>query len=453
MTEWTVTSVAAAVQSGRTTARAQVENALRRIAYRDDRIGAFQVVRAEAARREADEIDARSDRDTLLLAGVPIAIKDNVPVTGEPMCAGSRATDPGPQDHDHPTVQRLRAAGAVVVGLTRMPELGIFGATDSVFGVTRNPWNRSRTPGGSSGGSAAAVAAGMVPAAHANDGMGSIRIPAACCGLVGFKPGAGLVPKDVGERDWFGLTEHVVVATTVADAALVLSVLAGRDDLAHAEEPDTIRVAVSTRVPPPLSPLDRNWRDAARRTGDLLRQAGHAVSTAKFPYPFSLGLREITRWTAGTALDARAVREPALLEQRSRRHAAIGNVLLRVGLPKDQGRGRWVEHAEKFFGGYDVLVTPALAQPPKAAERWGERGWFANVLSDSGYAPYAAPWNVAGWPAVAVPAGQAPDGTPLAVQLVAHAGGETTLLGLAAQLERLRPWRRIAPGYDQEVTI
>src|SRR6478609_4230112 len=194
----TVTTIAAAVRAGDLTARAATQAALARIAERDAAIGAFQVVRSDAALREADAVDQRTDRFSLPLAGVPIAVKDNVAVSGEPMRIGSAGTDETPSEFDHEIVRRLRRAGAVVVGLTRVPELCVFGATDSVFGITRNPWNLERTPGGSSGGSAAAVAAGMVPVGHANDGMGSIRIPAACCGLVGLKPGSGVVPAGIG---------------------------------------------------------------------------------------------------------------------------------------------------------------------------------------------------------------------------------------------------------------
>ncbi|MGN6609155.1 MAG: amidase, partial [Jatrophihabitans sp.] len=362
-----------------------------------------------------------------------------------PSRSGSAATPATPRTADHPVVHRLRAAGALVVGITRMPELAVFGSTDGAFGISRNPWNTSRTPGGSSGGSAAAVAAGMVPAAHANDGMGSIRIPAACCGLVGIKPGFGVVPSEIGEGSWFDMAENGPVATTVADAALFLSVIADDASLATPEVPDTLRIAVSTRVPMPVTPLDANFKAVTRATGDLLRGAGHAVTAVKAPYPATLGAREIARWTAGTALDARAVRDPAGLEPRVRRHAAVGSLVMRAGLPKEAGRTKWRARAEQFFAKHDVLVTPALAQKPKRADRWSERGWLANLLSDARYAPFAAPWNLAGWPAMVVPAGQTPDGTPLAVQLVARPGWERQLLGLAAQLEQLRPWRRVAP--------
>src|SRR6476619_7478170 len=247
----TAIGIAAAVRAGELTARAAVEATLARIAERDGPIGAFQVVRSDAALREADAVDQRADRFSLPLAGVPIAVKDNVAVSGEPLRNGSLGSDPAPREFDHEIVRRLRRAGAVVVGLTRVPELCVFGATDSAFGVTRNPWDLGRTPGGSSGGSAAAVAAGMVPAAHGNDGMGSIRIPAACCGLVGIKAGLGVVPSGLGPTDWHAMAENGPLTTTVADAALMLSVLASRPELA-AVTPQTAPLRIGLALAPPV---------------------------------------------------------------------------------------------------------------------------------------------------------------------------------------------------------
>jgi amidase len=193
----TAVEIADDVRAGRLTAREVVQEHLDRIAALDGRVGAFMVVRAEAALVEAD-VDGRPDRASLPLAGVPVAVKDNIPLTGHPTRHGSPMSSTQPAAADHVVVERLRAAGAVVVGTTRVPELCIWPVTDGPLGTTRNPWNLDRTPGGSSGGSAAAVAAGFVPLAHGADGMGSIRIPAACCGLVGLKPGHGSVPANLG---------------------------------------------------------------------------------------------------------------------------------------------------------------------------------------------------------------------------------------------------------------
>jgi amidase len=420
------------------------------IAEHDATIGAFQVVRAERARAEAARVDADPGRGSLPLAGVPVATKDNVPVAGEPMRIGSAATDPTPQSSDHEVVRRLRAAGAVVVGLTRVPELCIFGATDSVYGVTRNPWDLERTPGGSSGGAAASVAAGMVPVAHGNDGLGSIRIPAACCGLVGIKPGLGVVPAGLGNGSWFDMAENGPLTTTVADAALMLSVMAARPDLADLPPPDSVaplRVAVSVKAPAPLTPVDPHFVAATRATGDRLAGLGHQVREAEPTYPTGTALAALARWFAGAELDARLVADRSRLQPRTARHAAAGRIALRVRAVRPASREAWQRKVAQFFGAYDLLVTPGLAQLPVAAKQWGEGRWLASVVANARYAPFAAPWNLAGWPAMVVPAGLHPTGMPLSVQLVGRPGSEALLLAVAGQLERVRPWARTAPSY------
>ena len=438
----TATDIAAAVRNGHLTARQATEDALTRIENADSRINAFQEVRTFAALREADAVDARPDRTKLPLAGVPIAIKDNVQVTGEPMRDGSTGSDPTPQTKDHEVVRRLRAAGAVVVGLTRVPELCVYAATDSAFGITRNPWDLDRTAGGSSGGSAAAVASGTVPIAHGNDGMGSIRIPSACCGLVGLKPGFGVVPSDIGNGSWFGMAENGAIATTVADTALMFSVLADRPDLADVHPPGDLRIAVAVGAPSPPTRVDKHWAAATRETADLLRSAGHTVNEVRAPYGQACMPSALVRWLAGTEMDARALADRNEMRTAVRRHATAGRTVMRLGLPREKGRQRWQQRASKFFADYDVLITPGLAQPPIKAKAWSERGWMANIMANAKYAPFQAPWNLAGWPAMVVPAGLDPRGLPLAVQLVAPPGDEARLLSVGAQLEQLRPWPR-----------
>jgi len=445
----TATQTAAEVRAGTLTARTATEQALARIAKADTRVGAYQIVRSERALAEADAVDARVDRFQLPLAGVPVAVKDNVAVAGEPMRIGSAGSDPGPQQRDHEIVRRLRGAGAVVVGITRVPELCVYGTTDSTYGITRNPWDLGRSPGGSSGGSAAAVASGTVPVAHGNDGMGSIRIPSACCGLVGIKPGLGVVPADLGNGSWFEMAENGPLTTTVEDAALMLSVLADQPDLASPADIGSLRIALSTRVPGP-TPLGRDWRAAATTSADLLRQAGHRVVESHPPYGQVLALSELVRWTAGAELDARGLVDRSKLQPRVRRHTTLGRAALAAGFPHEKGRTRWREKAESYFADHDVLLTPMLAQRPRRAREWGARGWWANIGSNVFYAPFAAPWNVAGWPAMSVPAGTGPSGTPLAVQLVGPPGSEATLLAVARQLEAARPWRRVAPGFAND---
>jgi amidase len=415
---------------------------LARIERLDGRVGAFRVVRAEAALAEADEVASRGDLAELPLAGVPVAIKDNLAVRGESKRIGSAATPDTLADDDHVTVARLRAAGAVVVGLTNVPELCVFGTTEGVLGTARNPWDPSRTAGGSSGGSAAAVAAGLVPLALGNDGMGSLRIPAANCGLVTLKAGHGVVPAGIGNGDWFGMSENGPLATTVEDARLMLSVLAGTE-VARPKAPGTHRIAVSLRSPLAGVAISKPYASAAREAAGLLIKAGHQVRRADPPYPMSLGVTSLTHWTAGTAVDARGF-DPRLLTRRTRVHAAVGNrfvARVRGGESREQLRRR----LEPFFAEYDVLLTPALARRSPRSEAWHERGWLRNVMANTNYSPMTPPWNLTGWPAMAIPFGTLPSGAPSAVQLVGRPGSEADLLDLAEQIEKLRPWQRTAP--------
>ena len=443
---WTAAAVADDVRAGRLSALDATREALRRIETRDGGLGAFQVVRRDAAVREAAALDSAGTAG-LPLAGVPVAIKDNIPVEGEPMRVGSAATDGYPQKASHEVVRRIREAGGVVVGLTRVPELCVFGATDSVYGVTRNPWNHERTPGGSSGGSAAAVASGQVPVAHGNDGMGSVRIPAACTGLVGIKPGSGVVPCDLGETDWYGLSENGALGTTVADTALLLSVMAADPALAVLGEVPSLRIAVSTRPPVQSVKVDLEHVRALFATAATLMRDGHAVERHDPTYPNAAAVAGLARWFAGTWADAEKL-DLAMLEPRVRSHAALGKQVVERGMLTEEPRDAWKQKAGELLSTYDVLMTPVLAQPPLEARRWSETNWTTTMAANVRYAPFSAPWNVASFPAMSVPAGVHPTaGTPMSVQLVAAPGKEHLLLSLAARIETLRPWQRTAPGY------
>jgi len=257
----TAKQIARAVRRGDTSATQVVADHLEHVATSDPVLTAFRVVRGGEAIVEAEKVDEQEDLANLPLAGVPVAVKENTAVAGLPTWNGSVAARGPVAEEDHEVVRRLRGAGAVVLGVTRMPELGLWATTDDESGTTRNPWRTDRTPGGSSGGAAAAVAAGLVPFAHANDGLGSVRIPAACCGLIGIKPGRGVVPAGIGADDWYGLVEHGILATTVADAAVGLAVLAGRRP-EKLVEPQRLKVAVSLRSPVLGVRLDKPNRDA-----------------------------------------------------------------------------------------------------------------------------------------------------------------------------------------------
>ncbi|MET8804377.1 amidase family protein [Streptomyces sp. NPDC004546] len=434
--------IAAAVREKRVTPREVAAEHLARIERLDGRIGAFRKVRAEAALAEADEVASRTDLAELPLAGVPVAVKDNLAVRGESHRDGSAATPDTPAAEDHVTVARLRAAGAVVVGLTNVPELCVFGTTEGVFGTARNPWDTSRTAGGSSGGSAAAVAAGLVPIALGNDGMGSLRIPAANCGLVTLKPGHGVVPAGIGNGDWFGMAENGPLATTVEDLRLMLGVLAGTD-LPDAREAPRRRIAAAVRSPLAGVSVSGSYTTAVQEAAGVLGRAGHRVRRAEPPYPLSLGVTALRHWTAGTAVDAEGL-DRARLARRTRVHAAVGRRFIQSVRTGD-GRERLRARLTPFFTEHDVLLTPALARRSPQAGPWHERGWLRNVVANTAYSPFTPPWNLTGWPAMSVPFGALPSGAPCAVQLVGRPGSESVLLELAEELETLRPWRRTAP--------
>jgi amidase len=443
MTDWvglTATEIASAVRGGAVPAAEVADAHLAQIAARDGEVGAFVKVRAAQAAREAAAVDARTDLAGLPLAGVPVSVKDVIAVAGEPMRVGSAASPALPQQEDHPLVERLRAAGAVVVGLTNLPELAIYPFTDSAHGVTHNPWDLSRTAGGSSGGAAASVAAAMVPLAHGTDGLGSVRIPAAACGLFGIKPGPGLLP---GGGGWFGLSESGTLATTVADAALMLGVMAGTTF--SLDPPPPLQVAMSRRAPGPGIAVYSSCTAAVRESGGLLFEQGHAVREADPPYPGWLTPMLLSYWVAGPAAEAGP--NVAEMEARTRHHVAAGRKVLGTRPPHREDRERLREALAPFFAEYDVLVMPTLAQPCPRALRYGTRSWPRSVGTALRFAPMTGVWNLAGYPAATVPVPPETNGLPGAVQLVTTPGREDLLLSVAAQLEAARPWPRHAPGY------
>lgn len=434
----TATELAAGVRAGELDPVRLTEQTLDGIEAADRVVGAFRKVRAEKALTEARAIAERDDLKRLPLAGVPIAVKDVVEVAGEYASWGSLATPMTPAKADSAIVARLRAAGAVVVGLTRVPELCAYPVTDSPDAITRNPWQPEYTAGGSSGGSAAAVAAGLVPAAHGTDGLGSVRLPAAMCGLVGIKPGADVL----GEDGWYGMSAHGSLATTVADAALLLSVLAGRPDLASVGGPEKLRIAVSTEVPVLPSPVPKPMTAAVDHFAQLLASNGHEVARATPRYGLDAELGIIVRWFAGPSEQADDL-DRSLLQPRNRTRTKIGRGFRKAGLVRPGTADRWKARAAEFFAEHDVLMTPTLSALPMKALRWHERSDLANSIRSARLAGFTGLWNLAGFPAISVPAGRHPNGLPLGVQLVTTPGGEARLLSLAAQLEELSPWQRL----------
>jgi amidase len=460
--------IAARVRAGELSAVEVVRAHLDHIAAVDPRIGAFRVVRTEAALAEAAAVDDAPGRAGLPLAGVPVAVKDNVAVAGEVCTDGAAAAPATPQTEDHPVVARLRAAGAVVVGITRVPELCLYAATDGPAAVSRNPWDTARSPAGSSGGSAAAVAAGCVPIAHGTDGTGSLRLPAAACGLVTLKPGTGVVPAEIGADSWSGMAENGVLATTVGDLALAHAVLAGQAPAPPAAPDRPLRIAVSTRSPLPGLRADGPTRAAVDAVVAQLVAAGHTVVRREPPISTGAAMGALARWMVGAEDDAEHLGlDRSALQPRSRTHVRMGRMVRRTGMLRPRTAERSRERMAAFFGPeasaqgpgssvrgpgggevLDLLLTPVTTGPPLAARPWHERSFMANITANARWAPWTAVWNLAGLPALVLPAGSRPDGLPVAVQFVGRAGAETRLLWMAEELERRQPWRRYAPVFD-----
>ncbi|MFD3701738.1 amidase [Nocardia sp. NPDC058658] len=438
---WTAVEIAAAVRAGEVSPVEVAEAALARIEA-DVSVNAFCAVRREQVRAEVAALARRPDLALLPLAGVPVGIKDHVDVAGYPTRHGTAATSDEPVEVDDELVRRLRAAGALVIGKTTLPELCQGPFTESAaFGVTRNPWNPTYTSGGSSGGSAAAVAAGMVPLALASGGGGSIRIPASCCGVVGLKPGPGLVPRT--GPGWRGMSELGPIATTVADAALMLDVLAATDCYRNSMTvPDrALRVGV-TAVPPIRGVrVDPQVRTALEAVAQTLRDAGHSVDTVTPPWRISDHPRYIARYFAGSADDA----DGFTLRSLERRTSAIvrtGRILRRLPVARDKVPAGTAARFAAWFADYDVLITPTLAAPPPRAGGWANAGMIRTHLAASRLIPFLLPFNLVRYPVVTVPAGRTVEGLPIGVQVAAAPGGEGLLLAVAAQLERIRPWPR-----------
>jgi amidase len=442
------------LRAGDISSRELVEGYLTRIERIDPQLNAFRVVYGERALAEADQADARLRAgDERPLLGVPVAVKDNVDVAGDVTYYGSRSPRE-PATADSEVVRRLRAAGAVLIGRTHLPELAIWPFTESAsWGLTRNPWRADRTCGGSSGGSAAAVAAGLAPLGLASDGGGSIRIPAACCGLFGLKPSRGRVSLAPLPDHWYGLSVLGAVTRRVEDSALFLDAVAEvAPDTPFVEaargEPGRLRVAFSSE-PPMATKLAEPVRGALRETADLLRSLGHEVVEHEPDYG---EIRPLfgPRWMRGIYDDSRQlVADPSQLERRTRQMATLGRITPPLVLDRAMaGERALVARLAKTFDNFDVLLCPALAAPPVEAGRWEGRGWLRTFLGVANWTPGTATWNITGQPAAAVPAGFTDDGLPLSVQLVGRQNDEQTLFALSAQIERERPWDNRPMTYD-----
>jgi amidase len=456
------------VREREVSSRELVDGSLDRIEAADGEVNAFTHVDADGARAAADAVDAGDPRP---FAGVPIAIKDLAAVAGLPLTAGSDLLGDFVAQYDAHLVRRIKEAGFVIVGKTNTPEFGILPVTEPRrFGPTRNPWDLERTPGGSSGGAAAAVAAGMVPVAHGSDGGGSIRIPASCCGLVGLKPARGRISRGPEAGEDF-LVQDGALTRTVADTAELLDILEGYEpgDAAWAPPPaepfaeaarrgpGRLRIRVTT-TPALEADLDPEAERAVREAADLLSELGHEVEELPDPDWARDDLLHLFTRVFGSHIATGIVfggvvtgREPTeeLVEPLSweiYQHAkGLGGMDYLLAKLQLQALSRQLV---ALWKGFDVLLTPALAQRPVRIgeiDACSDDPW-EDFRRSGRFTPYTAIFNVTGQPGISVPLLLGDDGLPLAVQLVGRPAGEGVLLWLAAQLEEALPWAdRVAP--------
>ena len=430
------TAIAALVHARILSPQEVIQAHLDRIFILDPALNAFVLVRARSALQEAIALGKQRSLKSLPLAGVPIVLKDNIALAGEPTRFGSSATPATPAPADDLLVARLRAAGAIIIGKTCLPELSVWPFTNSLtYGPTHNPWDLSRTPGGSTGGGAVAVATGMAAMALGSDGGGSLRVCAACCSVLGLKPGSGLYPAPL--HSWYGMTQFGPITRTVADAALALDVLSGlRTSLPALPPSSPLRIFVSSLSPTPRARLDSAVQAALDRTAAILKLAGHQIIRQDPPYPPDLPLRYTQRWLPGIAQEAASL-PPSQLEPRTRKMARAGRLMTRLHFHETTNEPLTRSFLTWFHSG-DLLLTPTLSSPPPALDAW-PHGWFRTALSVGNWL-YTVPWNLTDFPALSLPAGLTPSGLPIGLQLVAPPGGERLLLSLAAQLETLQPF-------------
>jgi amidase len=410
---------------------------------------------ARVAAKRAAELVAKEPSDSLPpFIGVPIPIKDLTAAAGQPLTYGSFASSDEPQIEDELVVAAFRRAGFTLTGRTNTPEMGpITAAENDRYGITRNPWNPDHTPGGSSGGAAAAVASGMFSVAHGNDGGGSIRIPASCCGLVGLKVSRGRVPSLV--ENWEGAAVEGVITQTVADTAAILDLISGPDPLSWynapapgrpfrdevGADPGTLRIGLVDSAPLGL-PVADACRDAVRVAGRMLEELGHSVEPATLDFDFD-ALAPFIALIDGSY--TQTIPDWDKVEA----HNRIGHErgLERNSLDYVQSVGalqRWSRNFVARWGrDFDVLVSPTMSiEPPRAGQIFGEVKANPETPSATVFAMalLTAPFNISGLPAISLPLHLAPSGLPVGVQLVERPFNDAGLLRLASQLEAAAPW-------------
>jgi amidase len=466
-----VAELSASLRGGAMSPVELVDALLARIEKHNPSLNAYVLVLAEEARAQARDSEERIRRGQARpLEGVPVAIKDNVQLRGTLTTLGADVGADRVAEVDSAVVRRLREAGAVFLGKTNLPELGTLPSTENRrFGATRNPWDTARTAGGSSGGSAAAVAAGMAPAAHGNDAGGSLRIPAACTGLFSIKPTRGRISHAPAGESAFALNAEGFITRTVRDNALLLDVASGPEpgDMFTAPPParpfveeagaDPGRLRIGFTATPPLDvPVDAVYLQALRDAAELCESLGHQVEEFTPPWQDDAVFALFSDlWAAYFGAKAEELVEQggdaSRLDPLNRHLHQASRQLSSAAYWRSSDRMervvRGIVAAER---GYDVLLTPALAKPPLLL---GEL--FAGqdqdptmpLLNAALFTPFTVSANLSGQPAANLPLFEH-DGLPVGVQAIAHQGAEATLIRLAAQLEEARPWAQRRPALD-----
>ncbi len=449
--------LASAYRAGETSPVEAVALFRDRIQRLDPELNAFVALNPEAA-AEAEASAERFAAGAPLgpLDGIPIAVKDNLVAAGMPAAWGSRVFADRTWTEDEMPVRRLRQAGAIVLGKTNVPEFAVEGYTgNALFGVTRNPWNLDLTPGGSSGGAVAAVAAGLASIAIGTDGGGSIRRPAGYCGLVGLKPTIGRVARHGGLPQLLLDFEVVGPLTrSVRDARLILETLAGPD---RVDPSSRAQVAASPEGRPLRilrvdqfgnAPCDPEILRALADVAQALTQLGHEMEEGNLP--FDLGpLNALWSIVAEVGL-ARMKAEIPEMQLAGAKYLAMAEAgetvsahVFAAGLADVQHLRRAVSEA---FGDWDVILTPTAAAMPWTAEAAFPDRIAGQAVGPRGHAVYTGWVNACGHPAIALPAAPSPDGLPIGVQLVGDLGAERLLLDLAERYETVRPWAHRWPG-------
>ncbi len=452
LTELDATALAQRVRSRAVTARQLVEATLARIEDVEPTVNAFRVVMAQSALSDAERIDSLSDEElaVLPLAGVPVAIKDDIDVSGESTMWGS-AIDRGEASRDAECVERLRSAGSIIIGKTNVPELTLWPWTASErWGQTRNPWNLDRTPGGSSGGSAAAVCTGMATMALGSDGGGSIRYPAGLTGLVGVKPQRDRVPLGPEHASgWHGLVALGPLTRSVRDAALFLDIVSNptTNSMSFCDAIDlpmaSLRIAVATNTPPGTqvslsAARRRNVHDAA----DLLAGLGHAIVEFEIDYGIASLWNSTVRLLRGVHVDVACFPDRDHLEPRTRAVARLGHLFPGRTLRRALARQEHIAASiNQVFDIADVVLTPLCESPAPSLDECPTGGALRS-LRKANTSAWLVPWNTIGQPALTVPTGIDDDKLPTAIHLAGRPSDEAVLLSLAAQIETARPFPR-----------